>query len=268
EDQYKKGFTGTIKLKLNDYYKTVLPIEESCLISDGILEFILKPRAVYGLAPRILLEGVITYNYFERPVELKVSVGIGRKQHDEFELKLPEIIETEKPLSLELTSETYIGPFWLIYGKNEVFAQLNGEFTEENGSFKHSITIPKSYIGDITCLINYFDFEKKMEVCSIEKSIPISIEQHLLNFNIDFPSSAIPSEKVIVKVNRVKKSLEPWLLAFKLADKSLRGLDALTEFNLESIYSLTHKLSIATLALWKTELTNILFDLGNMIIKH
>ena len=269
EDKNNKGFSGSLHLRLEDEYKTVQSINKQFAITEGKLEVQLMPRVVFGLAPKISLKGIISYEFHGRTMKLEFSCYYGPEElvSEGFELIVPEKIEFGTLNSFELKSKTYMGPIWLQYGKNEIFAQVSGNIGGKHGSFKHEIKIPKSYVGDLVCMINYFDFKKKMEVRTLKKLIKIPIEHHLLPFKVDFPLNANPGEKVVAKVHRLKKTLEPWLLAFKLADKSLRGLDAMTEFDLDTIYSLTEKLSISSLALWSKDLDNILADLEAMIRK-
>jgi hypothetical protein len=269
EDRYHEGYSGELLVKITDEYNTVLDINEKQVIDDGVLSLELVPRTVFGLSPQIRLIGTISYSLESKTHELNVFVSYGKKEDikSEFELKTPQVIESGRSLTFELASDSYQGPVWLIYGKNEIFAQVNGILTEKNRSFKHEIKIPKSYVGDLTCVINYFNFKETMEIKSTERIISVSLNEHTLPFSIDFPSRAQPGDIVQVTFQRVAKSLEPWLVALKLADKSLRGLDAMTEIDLNQIYSLAQKLKFYSLTLWTKDLNNILRDLGSMIYK-
>ncbi len=264
-DQYEKGYSGPIQLKIWDDYNTINPISETIMLQNGKIERILTPRTVFGLAPKISLKGNVIYDYNGKAITIDFYAYYGRREEETgvFELLSPERIETGKSLSFELVSKSYTGPVWINYGKNETFSHISG-IIAPNIPLKHVISIPKAFVGDISCKINYFNFQT-MNVVTIDKAVSISLEQHLLQYNVELPLRAQPGEKISAKIKRTKKVIEPWLLAVKLVDKSLRGLSAVTEFDLNSIYSLTQALTLSTEQTWTKEIKIIVNDLETAI---
>lgn len=264
-DRRDNAYAGPLRVHLADEVDLVLPEDSEVTVTGGRVYVPLEPRVPLGPAPVIHLRGTLAYQRETAfyPLEVDVTLDARRPEGGQFRVSFPESVPVGRPFQVVIESDTYRGPLWVTYEKKRPFAQVEGMIRDPAGEFTHELTLPGPIVGPLYCRIAYFEFGASRGLRVEEKTLALPESLHLLGLDRVVPARGDPGGILPVTISRGERSpgtpatpdldVDSWLLALKVADKALRGLDAMTEMDPSRLYSLPTDRPRGTLVSWKAQ---------------